>query len=379
VTRVALVRLSKSEVGAEEKAAIARVIDAGYLGMGAEVQAFEQEIRLALQTELEVICVATGTAALHLAVAELDIGPGDEVVIPSITYVASFQAVAATGATPIACDVDVDTGFIDLADAARRTGPKTRAIMPVHYASDAQAMDRVYMFAADRGLRVIEDAAHGFGGLRDGVKVGAQGDVLCFSFDGIKNITAGEGGAVVTGDPQLAQRVRDARLLGVMRDTEKRYAGERSWDFDVERVGFRYHMSNIMAALGREQLKKLPAFSARRRALVTRYRSAFAGSNMLRMLDLDYDAIVPHIFVLRVMGGRRDALSNWLRAREIECGMHYKPNHLLTRFSDGQPRPVAERLYEELISLPLHVGLTDADQDRVIAAIRDFLEATPDA
>lgn len=372
----AVVRLSRSSVGAEEQAAVARVIEAGFLGMGGDVQAFEQDIAATLGGSREVVCVATGTAALHLAIAALDIGPGDEVLVPTVTYVASFQAVTATGATPIACDVLADTVFIDVADAERRITPRTRAIMPVHYASDAGDLDAVYALAERRGLRVIEDAAHGFGCTHNGAPVGAAGDILCFSFDGIKNITSGEGGAIVTSDAKVAQRARDARLLGVERDTEARFSGTRSWEFDVARQGFRYHMSNLMAALGREQLKKLPRFAERRRTIAARYRDAWAGSDAIRLLDLNWADIVPHIFVVRVAADQRDGLVSHLRGHGIECGLHYKPNHLLTMFADGQSRPVAERLYTEMVSLPLHAELTDTEQARVIAEVDGYLAGT---
>src|SRR5262249_2924062 len=150
--------------------------------------------------------------------------PGDEVIVPALTFVASFQAVTATGARAIACDVDQATGFMDVADAARRVTPKTKALMPVHYASAAPQLPAVYELARRLGLRVVEDAAHAFGGMQQNCKVGSRGDVVCFSFDGIKNITCGEGGAVVTRDAGVAERIKDARLLGVEKDTEKRYS-----------------------------------------------------------------------------------------------------------------------------------------------------------
>ena len=368
------IRLSKSVVGEEEKSALARVIDAGYLGMGQEVQLFENELKVYMGTELDVVCVSTGTAALHLALACLDIGPGDEVLVPSITYVASFQAISATGATPVACDVDEASGFIDLVDARGRITPNTRAIMPVHYASDSQNMGSVYAFAKIYQLRVIEDAAHSFGCKRDGSLIGYMGDIICFSFDGIKNITSGEGGAVVTSDSKLSQRIKDARLLSVEKDTEKRYRGERSWDLDVRHQGFRYHMSNLMAAIGREQLKKVDIFSSHRRVCASRYLEGLKDINGLVFLDLDYKNIVPHIFPVRIINGQRDKLMEVLRAENIECGIHYMPNHLLRFFSTKYPLPNAEKLGLELLSLPLHADLTKEDQGFVIAQVKSFLD-----
>lgn len=372
---MARIRLSKSSVGAEEKNALSRVIDGGYLGMGDEVRLFEDEITTYLGGGRQVICVSTGTAALHLAVSCLDIGPGDEVIVPSITYVACFQAVSATGAKPVACDVRASDVFLDVADAERCLTSRTRAIMPVHYASSAIGLDAVYRFAGANGLRVIEDAAHAFGGERNGRKVGFEGDIVCFSFDGIKNITCGEGGAIVTGDEVLAQRLRDARLLGVERDTEARYSGRRTWTFDVHHQGFRYHMSNLMAAIGRAQLRKVDRFSARRRALAARYLRELAPLNALTMLDLDWDNIVPHIFVVRVPNGLRDELGDWLKVREIETGIHYQPNHRLSLFSSSHPLGVAENLGDEILTLPLHAELTEDEQSRVIATVKEFFRS----
>jgi dTDP-4-amino-4,6-dideoxygalactose transaminase len=366
------IRLSKSCVGEEEKAALARVIDNGYLGMGQEVQLFENELKAYLDTEAEVICVNSGTAALHLALCCLDLGPGDEVLVPTITYVASFQAISATGAKPIACDVSNDRVFINLIDAQQRITSKTKAIMPVHFASDSQSMTNVYEFAKYNNLRVIEDAAHGFGSRRNGRQIGYEGDVICFSFDGIKNITSGEGGAVVTSDKLLARRIKDARLLGVESDTEKRYKGQRSWSFSVNHQGFRYHMSNLMAAIGREQLKKINIFASHRRACAARYIKKLKTVKSLKFLDIDYDNIVPHIFVVQIQDGYRDSLMNALQTNEIQCGIHYMSNHLLDYFKVDYALPTAEEVEKKLLTLPLHADLTFDEQDKVIRVILNF-------
>lgn len=371
---MSLIRLSRSVVGSEEIQAVTRVLEEGFLGMGKEVLAFEQDIQHYLQTERAVVCVNSGTAALHLALEALEIGPGDEVLVPSITYVASFQAIAATGATPVACDVHADDAFLDIDDAARRLTSRTRAIMPVHYASNTSRLGHVYAFARQHGLRVVEDAAHSFGCQWQGSKVGTQGDVVCFSFDGIKNITSGEGGAVLTDDLTVAERIRDARLLGVEKDTEKRYSGERSWQFDVQNRGFRYHMSNIMAAIGREQLKKLPLFAERRAALAHTYRQALQGLQGLQIQDFGHTPEVPHVFVVRIMNGKRAGLLEQLKTQDIEAGVPYAPNHLLSLFKTNYSLPVAEQLGQELLSLPLHPLLSDSEQDEVLEVIKTYLQ-----
>ncbi len=375
---MSVVRLSRSIVGKEEADAVSRVlIEDGYLGMGAEVQRFEQELAAFLGVPAgDVACVSSGTAALHLAAAAA-VEPGAEILVQSLTFLSSYQAITAAGAIPVSCEVHQDSVTIDLADAARHLTPRTRAIMPVHYASYPGDLDAVYRFAGEHGLRVIEDAAHAFGGTYKGHMVGSFGDIRCFSFDGIKNITSGEGGAIVTGDAMIAARVRDARLLGVEKDTDRRFAGERSWEFDVSRQGYRYHMSNLFAAVGRVQLRRLPLeFGPKRVALARHYRERLAGLPGIELLETDLGPVIPHIQPIRVTNGLRDELRASLETREIQTGIHYKPNHLLTFYGGGRiSLPATERLYEELLTLPLHPGLEAADVDRVCDSVTACMHA----
>ena len=364
------IRLSKSAIGKEEKAAVSEVLEKEYLGMGEEVRLFEEEIKDYLQTDKEVVCVNTGTSALHLALSALDIKEGDEVLVPSLTYVASFQAISACGATPVAVEIDEATLFIDIDDAKNKITANTKAIMPVHYASNARLMNSVYELAKSYDLRVVEDAAQAFGCKREGKFVGQEGDVICFSFDGIKNITSGEGGAILSSDPRLIQRVQDGRLLGVQKDTQKRFSGQRSWNFDVENQGFRYHMSNIMAAIGREQLKKIAQFGDKRKAIARMYIKELQNISQVSVLDFDFDEIIPHIFVIKAQN--RDALRNYLLDDNIECGIHYKPNHLLSKYKTPNHLPKTEKVYKEILTLPCHVDLTQDEQARVIQTIKDF-------
>ena len=369
------IRVSKSVVGEREQAAVAAVIGRGYLGTGQETQKFEQELTDYLGGQRRVTCVATGTAAVHLAVQACGIGPGDEVIVPSLTFVASFQAISATGATPVPCEIDPSTCTIDVEDAAARITPRTRAIMPVHYASGMGRLDEVYELAQRKGLRIIEDAAHAFGCTFKGRKVGSFGDISCFSFDGIKNITSGEGGAVVTSDEAVRRHVEDARMLAVQRDTEQRYQSKRSWEFDVTHQGFRYHMSDVMAAIGRVQLSRLELeFKPRRMALAARYRTLLAGVPGVVALSTAAEEVVPHIFPVRIIGGARDAVRQTLAERGIETAIHYKPNHLLTLYGSRRGiLPVTEGVYDELLSLPLHPDVTADDQSEVVGILTSTL------
>ncbi len=363
------IRLSKSSIGSEEKEAVLEVLDNEFLGMGEEVKLFEDEIKNYIQTDKEVVTVNTGTSALHLALMGLNIGVGDEVLVPSLTYVASFQAISASGATPISVDVREDTLFLDIEDAKKRLSSKTKAIMPVHYASDSLGVKELYDFADEFNLRVVEDAAHSFGCRRDGKFIGCDGDVICFSFDGIKNITSGEGGAILSSDKNLIQRVQDARLLGVEKDSDKRYKKERSWDFDVKYQGFRYHMSNIFAAIGREQLKKIDQIREKRGRAINYYLQNL-NSPEITFLPLDYPNIITHIFVVKAQ--RRDELRAYLISNNIECGIHYKPNHLLTKYKSSYSLPITEKIYEEILTLPCHTDLSEDEQKIIIKKIEEF-------
>lgn len=369
------IRLSRCSVDYHEKEAVSRVLDSHFLGMGIEVQQFENEIKRFLNTDLEVVLVNTGTAALHLALECLDLMPGDEVLVPSLTYVASYQAITAAGLKAVSCDVDPQAGFIDLQDAEKRISAKTKVIMPVHYSSNSLAIPKVYEFARKHNLRVVEDAAQSFGNKRNGKWVGQEGDVICFSFDGIKNITSGEGGCVLTADRRVAERVRDARLLSVENDTKMRFENNRSWVFAVKHQGYRYHMSDIMAAIGREQLKKAEQFFEKRKELVKIYFAMIEKYPQIAPVTVKHPDIVPHIFVCQILTEKRDRIVRFLQQEGIPIGLHYYANHLHEYFKTGYKLPVIEDLHERLITFPFHVGITKEDIQYIDEKLSLFFNA----
>jgi len=372
-----LIRLSKSCLSDVEKQAVMRVLDREYLGMGAEVQLFEE--KLSEFFGRPAVCVVNGTAALHLALQAVGVGPGDEVLVQSLTYVASFQAISATGATPVACDVDPDTLCLNWKDAEKRLTPRTKAVMPVHYAGGVGALDEIYAFADKHGLRVVEDAAHAFGTIYQEKKVGGVGDIACFSFDGIKNITSGEGGCIVTNDRIVLRKIRDARLLGVEKDSEKRYAGERSWAFVVEEQGWRYHMSNIMASIGMSQFDKKENLFIRRKDAAKCYDKRFKNRSDIVTINNNYDEIVPHIYIVRLpMLKDVDGLTMCMLARGIETGKHYLPNHLLQFYKKNNEIPklyVTESEWPTMLTLPLHPEITKQDVDYISDTLIDYLDS----
>ena len=371
-----LIRLSKSVIGKEEQNAIKGVLEKEFLGTGPVTQAFEKDLKEYMGSKVNVVCTNTGTAALQLAVQGCGLGNGDEVLVPTLTYLASFQAISATGAQPISCDVLAESGLIDLNDAHKRITSNTKAIMPVHYTGYVGDLDAVYDFAKEHDLRVIEDGAHAFGTTYKDKKIGSFGDVACFSFDGIKNITCGEGGAVVSSDENVIQKVQDARLLGVEKDTEKRYQRQRSWEFDVKSQGWRYHMSDIMAAIGRVQLNRFESdFKPKRIRLHKHYREILIDVDGIKFFETDIENVVPHIMPIRILNGKRDYVREKLAGLNIETGIHYKPNHLLSYYGCGKVSlPVAEKLYEELLTLPLHPDLNSEDVEFICEKLKEVLK-----
>ncbi|MEO5346356.1 MAG: DegT/DnrJ/EryC1/StrS family aminotransferase [Magnetococcus sp. YQC-9] len=361
-----MIRLSKSCLSDAEKRAVMEVLDREYLGMGAEVQQFEQQLTAFIGRP--AVCVVNGTAALHLALQAVGLGEGDEVLVQSLTYLASFQAISATNARPVACDIDPETLCLDVRDAEAKLTSRTKAVVPVHYAGGAGKLDAIYAFARTHGLRVVEDAAHAFGSIHHGKRIGARGDISCFSFDGIKNITSGEGGCVVTDDQEVLGKIRDARLLGIEKDTEKRFAGERSWEFDVTAQGWRYHMSNIMAAIGIEQLKRFPIMAGKRQELACHYDRTLAGSQWITPLKHDYTEVVPHIYVVRLPPTiSRKQVQDQLMKAGIQTGVHYQPNHQLSYYArrGDCPCPNVERIFPSLLSLPLHPDMDTGDVEYI--------------
>lgn len=368
-----VIKLSKSVVGDTEIFALERVIKESYLGMGKAVQDFESKLKEYLGAEY-VVCVNSGTAALHLALMSAGLRPGDEVLVQSLTFVASLQAITAAGAVPVMCEIDPATCTIDLRDAQSKVSDRTRAVMPVHYAGRVGPLDEIYEFAGRYRLRVIEDAAHAFGTVYKNKRIGSFGDIVCFSFDGIKNITSGEGGAIVTNDKKAAMFSMDARLLGVQKDTEKRYSGLRSWEFDVTHQGYRYHMSNLFGAIGLVQLERFEKeFKPKRQWLAKNYYGALKDIPNIVLFSNDYDDVVPHIFPIRVKNGNRDGLREFLNSNGIECGIHYYPAHLLTYFGSKRGQlPVTEEIYGELLTIPLHPDIMGEDQQLIIDKIKEF-------
>jgi len=356
-----LLPTARPSVGDDEAAAVAEVLASGWLGSGPKSRAFEEALAEVLGVE-HVVVVANGTAAIHVALEAFGLGAGDEVIVPSLTFAACVQAILATGARPVFAEIERDTVCIDVDDAAARVTSRTKAIVPVHYGGRPCNLDAL----TEIGPLVISDAAHAFGSTYRGRPVATYGDASTFSFDPIKTITCGEGGAVALHDADIAQRIRRLRVLGI--DTEG-YARANAQRFHGQVVvdhGFRYHLSDINAAIGLEQLKKYEWLRDRRRAILARYQEALREVDGVALLDADPAEVVPFHFVLRVLRDRDGVLAA-LREGGIAAGVHYPPNHLQPAFAEFEegPLPVTEEVGNQILTLPLFPDLSDEQVDFV--------------
>jgi len=368
-----MIPIARPSVGKEELDRVKEVFDSGWLGMGSLVYQFEEEIKRFLGAG-QVIAVNTGTSALHIALDSFGIGQGDEVIVPSLTFAASVQAIIACGARPVFCDIDADTLNMSVQDAISKVSPRTKAIMPVHYGGQPCDMEAILGFASKKGIFIIEDAAHAFGSRYKGKYIGIFSDAACFSFDPIKIITCGEGGLVVVKDKGIAETIIKKRILGIDKDTWHRYKHERSWFYQVTMSGYRYHMSNINAAIGLEQLKKIDKFIEKRRRIARHYDRAFSGMAEIGLLKRDYETIAPFNYIVRIWQDR-EVLMEYLKDKGIVSGVHYIPNHLQPLFSEFRSHlPVTEKVWQEILSIPLFYDMTDEEIERVIDAVKGFFK-----
>lgn len=367
-----MIKLSQASITNQEISEVKKVLKKQYLGMGENVFAFEKKLKNFLKKE--VLCVNTGTSALQLALESLRFPLNSEVLVPTITYVASYQAITASGLKPIPCDVNLNNLIIDLDDAKNRITKNTKCIMPVYFAGEPGNIDQIYEFAKKNKLRIIEDAAHAFGSKYKNKLIGSIGDITCFSFDGIKNITSGEGGCIVTNDKKSLKFIKNARLLGVEGDTGKRKSGKRSFNFQVNNQGWRYHMSNINAAIGIVQLQRSAKMFKKRKKLAKLYHELLKNSDKIQLIEHDFEKIVPHIFVIILKSKiNRNNLRKKLLKYGIESGIHYKPNNKLNFFKNNNSFKNTNFLEKKILTLPLHFNLSNKDVIKVSRTLLKLL------
>lgn len=324
------------------------------------------------------IALNSCTAALHLGLLAMGVKPGDEVVMPSLTFVAGAQCAREIGAVPVFADVDEETLTITAQTVSSVTTARTRCIIPVHYAGAPAPVDEIVAFARPRGIRVLEDAAHSVGMLSAGRWAGAASDGAAFSFYPTKNITSGEGGLLLTHDAEIAARVRRLSLHGMSRDAWKRYTAGGGWRYDVVELGYKYNLPDLGAALAIAQFERLAELQSERERLAQLYLDRLEEIPGVRAITTFLEEPDRHawcMFVVRVdpeeAGITRDAMIDACRVANVGTSVHYIPTHLFTAYKDLPANvPVTDRIWERILSLPLYPGMTASDVDDVTQALK---------
>jgi len=381
--RAEFLSFSPPNITEEEIAAVCEAMRSGWITTGPRVRQFEAAFGASIGAEGN-LAVNSCTGALHVALAALGIGPGDEVITTPTTFCATANVIEHVGATVVLADVSADTLCIAPARIEAAITPKTKAIIPVHFAGHPAEMDPIMDLAQKYDLAVIEDAAHSLPASYHGRQIGTIGDYTAFSFYATKNLTTAEGG-MLTGTPERIDQARIYALHGMNRDAWKRYSSEGSWYYEVVAPGFKYNMTDIQAAMGLVQLGRLPAMQQRRREIVARYHDAFSMFPEVQTpIALSHVEHAWHLYVLRLNLERltinRAQFIEELKARNIGTSVHFIPLHLHPFYREKygflpEQFPVAYGEYQRCISLPLHARLTDSEVDDVIGAVADVIHA----
>ena len=367
----------RQSIDESDVAAVVAALGSDWLTTGPRVAQFEADIEAVAGAP--AVSVSNGTTALHTAYAAAGVRPGDEVVTTPMTFVATASTAAMLGATVIFADVEEDTANLDPAAVEAVVTARTKAITAVDYAGHPAEYDALRKISESVGAVLVGDAAHAIGSTYHGRPVGTLADLTTYSFFPTKNLTTAEGGAVASIRPELLERARTFRTVGLVRDRDRlRYPDEGGWHQEVHEFGVNYRLPDLLCALGSSQLRRLGAFKERRQHLTARYDELLAGVPGLR-LPTQREGVDPmrHLYPVRVLDGRRREVFDRMRAAGIGVQVNYLPVYWHPVFEDlGYRRgmcPIAEAFYAEELSLPLFVDLTDADQDRVVAALRTIL------
>lgn len=373
----------RPSIGEDEISAVTDCLRSGWLTTGPKTAAFEKAFTDFLGGDVESVAVNSATAALHLGLEALEVGPDDEVIVPTLTFTATAEVVRYLGAKPVLVDIDSATLCIDpdLVEAA--ITPKTKVLMPVHFAGRMSDMTTLRTIADKHGLRILDDAAHALPAHHQGVTVGKAGaDATAFSFYANKTMTTGEGGMLVTADPVIAARARTMRLHGIDRDVFNRFSDPRaSWVYDVVAPGFKYNLTDVASALGLVQLRRANDFARLRSELVSRYNVAFADLPLiLPPGPAEGDAHSRHLYIVQLTEDApvdRDDFILALKERGIGTSVHYRPLHQMTvwkSFCEEATFPQADLVFSRCVSLPLYMAMTDAEQNRVIDVVCKVLD-----
>ncbi|MBN1353827.1 MAG: DegT/DnrJ/EryC1/StrS aminotransferase family protein [Candidatus Omnitrophica bacterium] len=373
--------LSKPDIGYGEIKAVTKVLKSGYLTTGSKVTEFERAVCNYLGKDLFAVGLNSCTAGLYLSLVASGIGSGDEVIVPTWTFAATAHVVLWTGAKPILCDVEESSLNIDIQKMKDLITRRTKAVIPVHFAGYPCDMDEILPIAGKNGIAIIEDAAHAIGTEHKGRKIGSFGNMAAFSFYATKNLTCGEGGMVVSNNKRIVEKIRKKSYFGINKKAFNRYNKKGSWYYEIEEMGYKYNMDNIHASIGLIQLKRLRKMIRRRRAIADLYKKNL-DVRIRRTKDDSQNLHSYHLFTIAIDKKiiSRDLFIKKLKQRNIGTSVHFIPLHrhpYYKRLYKKTCFPVADRVYEEILSIPMFSAMSDRDAYYVIEQINDVLKRLP--
>lgn len=362
----------------EEIAAAIESLERGWLGMGSYVKQFEEAVADVCQFDpgdnRHVVAVSTGHAALHLSLLMMGVGPGDEVITPSFNNAADFQAIRACGAEPVFVDVQESTLCIDVSQVEGLITDRTKCIIAMDYDIFICDHDALAAISQRTGIPILHDAAHSFGSSYKGRPIGNQHQYTMFSFDPVKTITCIDGGAIVVQGEEAVKRLHAKRLIGMTQPAAQMYANSRAWTYDMEELGFRYHMANLHAAIGVAQIYKINEIRETRQHVCSRYYQVLSPLDWLDTPKGELAEVNPFLYYIRVLNGKRDELREHMRRQGVDTGIHWQAGHSFSFLKECRrgSLDVTERIVDQILSLPLHSKMSDEEVERVVGSVRSF-------
>jgi dTDP-4-amino-4,6-dideoxygalactose transaminase len=375
-----MIPVFKPLIEKEEIQAAIESLKMGWLGMGSYVKQFEDAVSevcgLSPSDNRHVVAVSTGHAALHLSLMLMGVRPGDEVITPSFNNAADFQAIKACGGEPVFVDIDESTLCIDPNKVVEMLSPKTKCIIAMDYdllLCDHNALKDI---SQRSGVPVLHDAAHSFGSVYKESPTGNQHQYTMFSFDPVKTITCIDGGAIVVEGEKNVRKLQAMRLIGMTQSATHMYTNARAWTYDIESLGYRYHMANLHAAIGVAQIKKITEIAKSRQEACRLYYEGLCNVSGIIVPKLDGNPVNPFLYYVRVLNGSRDKLRDHLRNQGVDTGIHWQAGHSFTMFRQCKRGDLktTEKIVDEIISLPLHSKMKVGDIQTVVSAIKSFFE-----
>ena len=365
----------KPHITQNEIDSVIKTMQSGWLTMGPQTLEFENVFRAYIDSKF-AISVNSATAALHLALNAVGVGIGDEVIIPTNTFIATAEAVVYSGARPILCDIEKKYHNIDVTLIKKLITSKTKAIIPVHFGGHPCEMEEILRIAKQYNLKVIEDAAHALPSSYKNQKIGTFSDAVCFSFYATKTLSTGEGGMVTTNNVKIAEKIKLQRLHGINGDAWKRHEKDKDWYYEVIDLGYKYNTTDIQSAMGMVQLEKLEWMRDERKNIAEKYKNAFLGK-LNFIVENNQNESSWHLFVIKI--GNRDELHQKLKEKGISTSVHFIPIHnhpyYKNRFSfNNEKYPVANFVYGESLSLPIYPGLSETEIEYIIKYVLEYAE-----